>query len=214
MPPVTVHIALGGLIGAVLLAEHFDTRAVLVVMGAAGFPDLDVFIGFLMSGAHRAVLHTLVLPVGLGVVLIWDLYLREKSSVRGQWGAYGIRVAWVSIVTMTLAHIVLDSFGSGINAFWPLYDRFYMISGNLVFTYNNGFTVDFIEVVRLGTTADTHYGTGFDTVNTASGRRFPVALTGEQFVLLIASCMVVTRRIVEEQRTPTTSRTIEYLSED
>lgn len=214
MPPVTVHIALGGLIGAVLLAEHFDTRAILITMGAAGLPDLDVFVGFVMAGAHRAVLHTLLLPIGLGAMLVWDVWMREESFVREHWGEYGVRVVWVSIVTLTLAHIVLDSFGSGINAFWPLYDRFYMISGNLVFRYHHGVTVDFLEVVELGTTTNTHFGTGFDSVNGAGERRFPVALTGEQFVLLIASGMVVARRVVEDQRTPTTSRTREYLSED
>lgn len=214
MPPVTVHIALGGLIGAVLLADHFDTRAILVVMGAAGLPDLDVFIGFFVLGAHRTVLHTWLLPVGLGAVFVWDVYMREKSFIRGRWGTYGVQVVWVSIVAMTLAHTALDTFGSGVNALWPLYDRFYMLSGNFVFTYDNGFTVDFVDVIELGTTADTHYGTGFDTVNDTGGRRFPVALTGEQFVLLITSCMVVGRRIIEEQRVPTTAGTPEYISED
>lgn len=214
MPPVPVHIALGGLIGAVLLANRFDTRAILIVMGAAGIPDLDVFFGFVIPGAHRAVLHTLLFPAALSAMLVWDVYVRDESYVRGRWDAYGVHVAWVAIVTMTVAHILLDSFGSGINAFWPVYDRFYMLSGNLVVRYHNGFTVDFIRVVELGTTTDTHYGTGFDTVNAAGERRFPVALTGEQFVLLLTSCGVVARRILEEQRTTTTSQTPEYVSED
>lgn len=214
MPPVTVHIALGGLIGAVLLAEHFDTRAILVVMGAAGIPDLDVFVGFVLPGTHRAALHTLLFPTLLTLLLVWDIYLREESYVLRQWGTYGVQVAWISIVSMTLGHIVLDSFGDGINAFWPLYDRFYMISGNLVLWHDNGLAVDFIEVVELGTTADTHYGTGFDTVRPDGRRRFPVALTGEQFVLILASGAVVTRRIIEDLRTTTTTRVADYLSED
>lgn len=214
MPPVTVHIALGGLIGAVLLAEHFDTRSILVVMGAAGVPDLDVFIGFVLPGAHRAALHTLLFPTVLTALLVWDVYLREVSYVRERWSAYGVQVAWVAVVSMTLAHVLLDLFGSGINPFWPLYDRFYMLSGDLVFWYQNGFTYDFVTVVELGTTADTHYGTGFDTVRSDGRRRFPIALSGEQFALLVTSGAVVTRRIIEDYRTPTTSRTTEYLSED
>ncbi|ADJ14732.1 metal-dependent hydrolase [Halalkalicoccus jeotgali] len=213
MPPVTVHIALGGLIGAVLLADHFDTRAIFVVMGAAAVPDLDVFVGFVIPGAHRAALHSVLFPIMLSVLLIWDVYWRERSFVSGRWGTYGVQVCWVAIVSMTLAHIVLDSFGSGINAFWPVYDRYYMITGDLVFWHDGGFTVDVLNVVELGTTADTHYGTGFDTVR-ANGRRFPVALTGEQFVLLVASGAAITRRIVEDLRTTTTARTAEYLSED
>ncbi|KYH26529.1 hypothetical protein HAPAU_16280 [Halalkalicoccus paucihalophilus] len=214
MPPVTVHIALGGLIGAVLLANHFDIRSILLVMVAAGVPDLDVFVGFVIPGAHRAALHTLLFPVLLTALLVWDVYLRETSYVRERWNDYGVHVAWVAIVSITLAHLLLDSFGSGINAFWPLYDRFYMLSGDVVLWHDNGFTVDFVRVIELGTTADTHYGTGFDTVRADGRRRFPVALTGEQFVLLVASGMVVFRRIVDEQRAPTTSGTAEYLSED
>lgn len=214
MPPVTVHIALGGLIGAVLLAEHFDTRAILAVMVTAGTPDLDVFVGFVMPGAHRAALHTLFFPLALSAVLVWDLYLRETSYVRGQWSAYGVRVAWVSILAMTVGHIMLDAFGSGINAFWPLYDQFYMITGDLVIWYDNGFTVDFLRVIELGTTTNTHFGTGFDTVNAAGQRRFPIAMTGEQLVLLVASGMVISRRILDNQRTTTPSPSPAYLSED
>lgn len=214
MPPVTVHVALGGLIGVVLLAEQFDTRAVLVVMVAAGIPDLDVFIGFFMPGAHRAVLHTVLLPTVLGIVFVWDVWLREESYIRTRWGAYGVRIAWVSIVTLTVAHIFLDAFTSGINLFWPLHDRFYMFSGNFALAYHNGFTVEFIEIIELGTTADTHYGTGFDTVGSSGARRFPIATSGEQFVLLVASYAVIARRIVHDQRTGTTAPIAEHVSDD
>lgn len=214
MPPVTVHIALGGLIGAVLLAEHFDTRAILVVMGVSGVPDLDVFIGFVVPGAHRAVLHTLLFPALLSTIFVWDVYVREESYIRGCWGAYGVRVVWVAVVAMTLGHIVPDAFDTGINAFWPLHDQFYMITGSLVFTYHNGLIIEFVEIIELGTTADTHYGTGFDTVSPTGARRFPVAATGEQFMVLLASGIVLARRIISDQRTPTTAPSAEFLSED
>lgn len=214
MPPVTVHIALGGLIGTVLLAEYFDTRSILIVMGAAGVSDLDVVFEVFMSGAHRTVFHTLILPLGLGIILGWDIYGRENSFIATRWDAYGIRVIWVSIVTLTLAQILLDSFGSGINAFWPLYDRFYMLSGDVSIIYNNGFQVDFVKIIELGTTADTYYGTGFDTKNVGGKRRFPVALTTEQVALQIVCYGAIVHRIVAERRATPASPTFDYLSED
>ncbi|MEM4782511.1 MAG: metal-dependent hydrolase, partial [Halalkalicoccus sp.] len=136
------------------------------------------------------------------------------SYVYDRWGAYGVRVAWVSIVAMAFGHIALDAFDTGINAFWPIYDQFYRVSGHLVLAYQGGFTVDFIEVTELGTTGDIHYRTGFDSVDADGARRFPVSLSGEQFVLLVVSGLVVGRRLVEDQRAATTAPATEYMNED
>jgi hypothetical protein len=138
MPSTVVHVALAGLVGTALLAEHFDWKAVLMVMAATALVDFDVFLGFWIDGAHRAAFHTLLVPLLGSVLLWWDLRYRDRSRLRSQWGARGVRVAWVSVVTVTFAGIGLDAFFNGVNLFYPVHDRFYTFSGKVFYSTEEG----------------------------------------------------------------------------
>ncbi|WIV66333.1 metal-dependent hydrolase [Natrialbaceae archaeon AArc-T1-2] len=216
MPSTVVHVALAGLMGAALLGEEFDTRAILVVMAATAIIDLDTLIGIYVPGTHRAALHNVWVVLIPGTFLLWDVTLRDESYVLRRWGAYGYRVAWVTLVTVLVAHILLDAFYNGVNLFWPLHDRFYDLSGKLAVTDQRGLVQTFVELeagddgatvadstVR-GTTEDTHYSTGFDpTRGETPGdveRTFPIASSGELFVVTIAGYATVAYRIFEERR--------------
>ncbi|WP_435175328.1 metal-dependent hydrolase [Halorussus sp. AFM4] len=168
MPSTVVHVALAGLIGTALLAEHFDGKAVAVVMAAVALVDFDVFLGFWIEGAHRAAFHTLLLPA-LGGALLWaDLRGRglprvqsrlgsgaespalalvsDRSLVRARWGARGVRVAWVALVAVAFAGIGLDAFFNGANLLYPVHDRFYTFSGKIFYSTKDGFVQTLVRV--------------------------------------------------------------------
>lgn len=167
MPSTVVHVAFAGLVAAALLADHFDGGTVLVVMAATAFLDLDVIVGFWIAGAHRAAFHTLLLPGLVGATLWWDLrgrahprvqsrtsgFVRERSLVRSRWGARGVRTAWVSVAAMTLAGVGPDAAFNGANLFYPVHDRFYELSGKVLYSTHDGF-VQTIVTVDLDALAD------------------------------------------------------------
>jgi inner membrane protein len=208
MPSTVVHCALAGLLAAGLLGEHFDTRAVAVVLLAAVFPDLDAFAGFLVPSGHRSVLHTILLPLGLSVLLYSDTHLRERSFVRHRWQSWGVRVAWVSIATIAFAAIGLDLVAGGVNLFYPVYNQFYELSGKLLFSNNRGLVQTFVEfgegsTAARGTTEQYRIGSG---VNPTRGtepqnveRIFPVAQSGWQLLLIVTSVFVLAVRLWERR---------------
>jgi len=204
MPSTLVHIAVAGLLGTALLGAAFDRRAILTVMAVAAVPDLDTLLGLWLPGAHRAYLHTLVLPAVLGIVLWWDVAVRSESTLRRRWGATGVRVAWVSLLGMVLAHSLYDGVVNGVNLFWPLQDRFYDLSGHLLYSTQRGLLQTFVDLSPAGgtvegTTATTHYYTGVDPNRGAEPanveRIFHLVQSGERLLLTIAGFGVVAFRL-------------------
>jgi len=139
-------MAFAGLLAAALLGTHFDRRAVLVVMAFTVLPDLDSFIALVSVAGHRTVLHTYLLPVGLGVLLAADTQLRESSFVRDRWGQWGVAVGWVSLLCMAVAGIGLDFIEAGVNPLWPLHDQFYALNGKVELSDERGLIQTFVEV--------------------------------------------------------------------
>ncbi|MFP8958562.1 metal-dependent hydrolase [Natrialbaceae archaeon A-CW3] len=216
MPSTVVHVGLAGLVGAALLGDRFDTRAILFVMAATAIIDLDTLIGIYFPGTHRAALHNVWVVVIPGILLYWDANVRDRSFVRSRWGAYGYRVGWVTLVAVLFAHILLDAFYNGVNLFWPVYDRFFDLSGKLIVTNERGVVQTFVELesdssgrslsesTARGTTADTHYSTGFDPTREEPPedveRIFPIASSGELFIVTVIGYLTVGYRIFESRR--------------
>ena len=214
MPSVLVHVAFAGLLGTALLGDRFSARAIGVVMVATASIDSDTLIGLLAPGAHRTLFHNVWIVLVPAALLYWDVAVRQSSVVRERWGADGVRVAWVSLVTVLFAHVLLDAFYNGVNLFWPLRDRFLDLSGKLLVSDQRGVVQTFVEfdaaeggvdesTVR-GTSTDTYYSTGFNPAPgepTADAERtFPIAGTGERLVLVVASFLTVGVRILETER--------------
>jgi hypothetical protein len=205
MPSTLVHLAVAGLLGAALL-RTFDWRAAAVVMGVAVVPDLDTFVGLAIPGAHRAALHTALLPLLLGAVLAYDTVVRERSAVGARWGAHGVRVAWVSVVALAVAGIGIDLFYNGVNLLYPLHDQFYDLSGKLVWSNQRGVvqTMFDVEQARTGTTQTTHYSTGVDPSRGSEPenveRIFPVATSGLQFLVTVTGFGVTAFRVWETHK--------------
>jgi membrane-bound metal-dependent hydrolase YbcI (DUF457 family) len=162
MPSLVVHVALAGLVGAALLGREYDRRSVLLVLLVPVIPDLDAFAGFVLPGAHRALLHTLLIPLGAALLVSFDTHVRESSWLRGRYGARGVHLAWVAVVVYAFAGIGLDLFTRfGANPFYPLHDQFYAVSGELQYSTTVGWEQTFVELNLGGeAAADTGGGGG------------------------------------------------------
>jgi hypothetical protein len=208
MPSTVVHVALACLLAAALLDEHFDARAVLVVAAVVAFPDLDVFVGMVVPGTHRAAFHTLLIPVVLGAILYYDTRVRERSSVLARWGEWGARVAWVGVAAYALAAIGPDLFYNGVNLLYPVHDQFYDFSGRLYYSTQDGLVQTMVEwsepETQSRTTGNTHYSTGVDPERGSEPeeveRIFPLAWSGMEFLLVLVGYGTVGWRLWEQRR--------------
>lgn len=219
MPSTVVHVGLAGLLGVALLGDRFDAKAILVVLAATAALDLDTVIGMGWAGTHRAALHNLFVVAAPAALLYWDVRFRENSVVRARLGADAPRVLWVTLACLLVAHILLDAFFNGVNLFWPLHDQFYDLSGKLYLSNHDGLVQTFVEFsttddgsqtvsesTTAGTTETTHYETGFDPgpeTEPDTERIFPIAYTGERFVVALAGYLAVSVRLWEERRSNT-----------
>lgn len=207
MPSTLVHVAVGGLLGAGLLGAGFDKRAAAVVVVAAALPDVDTFAGFVLPGAHRALLHTFLLPAVLVALVAYDTRVRSVSRLRTRFGSRGVRLAWVGIVALVGGGILPDLFANGVNAFYPVHDAFYTVNGRLYLSNQQGLVQTFVDVSPAEparTTRNFHYSTGADPSPGAEPenveRIFPVAMSGIQLMLLVLSAFVVGVRLRENGR--------------
>ncbi|MFC5366195.1 metal-dependent hydrolase [Salinirubrum litoreum] len=202
MPSTVVHVAVAGLVGCALLADDFSPRAIGVVLLAAVVPDLDTFAGLVLPGAHRSLLHTLLLPALLAAVLLWDTRLAATSRLRARWGESAPRVAWVAVAGLLAGGIAPDLFTNGVNAFYPLHDAFYTVNGELLLSDQRGVVQTFVELQPEQppqTTETIHYSTGVDP---SPGREpenveriFPVAASGTQLLLILLGTGSVLARL-------------------
>ncbi|WP_436903028.1 metal-dependent hydrolase [Halovenus halobia] len=213
MPSTLVHAAVAGLIGAALLGDAFDKRALLVVVVVVAIPDLDSFIALVSSAGHRTSLHNLAVPA-LAVLLWWvDVHVREQSLLRSRWGAWGVRVAWVAIVVYALGHVLLDLTDGYANLFWPLHDQFYTLRGEMELSNQRGLVQTFRDSERgflllepRGTSRDVQITTGVDPGTTPSGetaeRTFPLFGSGLELLVALTGGVLTAARLRVSQRLP------------
>ncbi len=207
------HVALAGLVACTLLAEEFDARALAVVGGATVFIDLDVFVGWVVIGAHRAAFHTLLLPAAVGAAVYYDTRVRERSALRERWGSYGVRVSWVTVAAVTLGGIVPDATFNGVNLLYPVHDQFYAFDGELFYSTDRGIVQTFVDIEESarGSTSETQFYTGVDPEPNSTGadvgggdepapeRIFPVVGNGDQLAVVLASVVAVAGRLRRSQ---------------
>lgn len=221
MPSSVVHAALAFLVAVGLLGRFYDRRALVVLLGIVIFPEIDTFAGLFMDGAHRTVLHNMVLAALAGGVLYWET-TREGSKVRSLWGARGVRIAWVGLFVHTFAHISLDwTHLSGINALWPLFDQFVTLDGELALSTTDGVVQTFVEISedpetgqgvidagQGGTRAENHVANPAQPSDEPEpgpvDRRFPIAVHGWQLYLVVAGAFTV---LAKRLQTPRPSET-------
>ena len=146
MPSPVVHAGVAFLVGVGLLGTYYDRRALLVIVGLLLLPEIDTLAGLVLEGAHRSLLHTLLLPISLTPLLYWDT-VRDESWLRDRFGGYGVRLAWVGLFVHVFVQIGLDwSHLDGVNLFYPLLDRFFKLDGEAYLSTADGFVQTFVEV--------------------------------------------------------------------
>lgn len=207
MPSLAVHWALAGLIAASLLRDEFDGRALVIVLVVTAIPDLDVFIGLLYTGTHRAALHNLFIPGITAALVYYDVHYREVSLMLSRFGPRGVQIAWVSLFSFVVAGIGMDLFWNGANLFYPVHDRFYRLWGKVVISSQRGLVQTIWQTGEVadglssvgGTTQNTHYSTGVDPSpgKEPAGieRIFPIAQGGFQVALVVTSLVVTSTRL-------------------
>jgi hypothetical protein len=205
MPSTVVHLAIGAVVAAALLSDEFDRRSVAVVLAATTVPDLDTFAGLVMQGTHRALLHTLVLPAVAGAILAYDTRIRAVSRLRGRWGGRGVRMAWVALAALLVGGIFPDLMTNGVNAFYPLYDRFLTVDGELLLSNQRGVVQTFVDLSTQPerTTENTHYWTGVDPTRGEEPanveRIFPIVRSGFQLLVIVLGVFTLGARFHEER---------------
>ncbi|MFB6284529.1 MAG: metal-dependent hydrolase [Halobacteria archaeon] len=197
MPSELFHAALAGLIATSLLKDEFSVKTLGVVVGVTVIPVLDTFVGLVVPGGHRAVLHNLFLPVSLGAMVALDWrYRRMLIDTPAR-----LKVAVVSVFSLTFAGIGVDFFYNGVNLFYPLHDQFIEPTGHFYLSNMEGLV--FFDFSGLGGTSEVHYPTAADpTRGEESGdveRRLPISWTGIQFVVTLTGFIVVGARLLMER---------------
>ena len=215
MPSSVVHAGFAFLVAAGLLGRYYGRRALIALLAVLLVPETDTIAGFVLEGAHRSLLHNLLLPAVAAVVLYWDT-TRGDSWLRGRAGDYGVRLAWVGLFVHAFAHVALDWYHlDGINLLYPAVDRFFELSGEAYLSSAEGFVQTFVEVAtdpEAGTTS-VDAGQGGTTQNThvpnpaqpSSGsepggdagpvdRRAPVAVRGWQLYLVLVGLFTLVAR--------------------
>lgn len=146
MPSTLVAAALAGLLAAALLEDHFDARAVAVIVAAGAAPDLDAVAALAMEGLHNALLHNVFVPGVAAAVVLWDTRHRESSWLRERYGARGVRVVWVAVAAYVVPGILLDLLNVESAApLWPVHDRFYAVVGKFEVTTHEGVVFTFLQ---------------------------------------------------------------------
>lgn len=226
MPSTVVHVGFALLVAAGLLTDTLDRRLLGLLVAVLVAPELDTAAGLMLPGAHRSLLHTLLLP-GLAVgLLYYDTRVRprEASWLRRRCGPRGVRVAWTLLAVHLFAHLLLDyAHLEGINAFYPVHDSFYRLEGELYISNVDGIVQTFVDVSpsgdgngvavdagATGTTEDTRVanpvdpggepdaGGGVDGEDESVDRRFPIAVQGWQLYLVAIGLFATAARRLQD----------------
>jgi len=208
MPSTVVHLAIGGVVAAGLLGDDFDRRSVAVVLAATAVPDLDTFAGLYLQGAHRALLHTLLLPLTAGALLAYDTRVRDASWLRDRWGGRAVHVSWVAVAALLFGGVLPDLMTNGVNAFYPLYDRFLTVDGELLLSNQRGVVQTFVDLsppeAEPSTTENTHYWTGVDPSRGDEPenveRIFPVVRSGFETLVVLLGAFTLGARFRADRR--------------
>lgn len=217
MPSTVVHAGLALVLMTGLLGRFYDRRALGVLLVILLIPEIDTLIGTLMAGAHRTLLHNLVLVACLGAWVFWDTH-RESSWLRDHVGDAGVRIAWVGLFIHLFAHILLDwAHLEGINLLWPAHDQFFRLEGKAYLSTADGFVQTFVEFAEDpdtgsrvidagggGTRRETHVANPVQPEPEPEpgpvDRRLPIAVQGWQLYLIVTGIFTAAARTIQSSR--------------
>lgn len=218
MVSTVAHAGFALLLAAGLLKGAYDRKALAIVLLVVMLPEIDTLLGPAMPGAHRTVGHNFVLPAAAGLLLYYDARLRETSLLRERFADRGVRIVWVVLFVHFFAHVFLDwAHMDGVNALWPLHDRFFRLEGELLWSSADGFVQTFVDIdfdpetgERVvdpgtgGTTGTVHVNNPVepdspDELVETVDRRFPIAARGWRLYLVLVGAFTVVARRFQSQ---------------
>ncbi|WP_280587793.1 metal-dependent hydrolase [Halorubrum sp. Boch-26] len=219
MVSTVVHAGFAVLLAVGLLDDRFDRRALAVLLVAVVAPDADSFLGPLMSGAHRTVGHTLVIPAVVALLLYYDTRVRETSLVRDRLSSRQIAVAWAALFAHVFAAVALDWVHfDGVNVLWPLRDQFLLLDGEVLLSTADGFVQTFVDLRvdpetgtrtvdagATGTTETVHVNNPVEprdpdeAIEEPVERIFPVASAGWRLYLVGTGLFVLAARRLQDR---------------
>ena len=201
MPSTLVHVSVGAVVATALLGDDTDLPALVVVLGAVAFVDLDAFVGLVLPGAHRSLFHSVLFPLVLVAFLLADAR-RSGSVIRARYGADGVRVGLVAVVAVLVGGILPDLVTNGVNLLYPLHDAFYTVNGELLLSNQRGVVQTFVDRSPDGparTTRNLHYSTGVDPSPRAEPedveRVFPLVSSGLELLIVLLGALAVAARL-------------------
>lgn len=202
VPSTLVHLAIACLIAAALLGRAYGVRSLAVVLGVVAFVDLDVFVGMVVLGAHRAAFHTLLWPGIAAAALAYDVRIRERSWLRERAGEHAPRVAAVAVVAVAFAGVAPDLVTNGANVLYPLHDQFYALDGRIRLSTERGLVQTFVEEeTARGSSGETQYYTGADPDPESGGaepdaeRTFMVVDSGMEALLVVLGSVTAVAKL-------------------
>lgn len=206
MPSLIPHAGLALLLAIGLLGRYYSKKAIALILVVLVFPELDTVLGLVIDGAHRTLLHNLLLPGVLATLLAWDSTW-GPAWVHNRFGTTGVRIIWVAILAHTFAHVFLDwTHLEGINLLWPLHDQFFKLEGELYLSNTDGLVQTFIDVTTDPQTGEQTIDAGGGGSRTETqvanpvqpgsdaepaGRRFLLVNQGWQLYLVFAGLFTV-----------------------
>lgn len=213
MPSTLAHAGFAVLLLAALWRGPIDRRILALLLVVIAAPEADSLAGLWLDGAHRALLHSLTIPLVVGAWLYWDTRVRgpDASRLRGRFGPLGVRLAWIVLFAHVFAHALLDyAHLEGINVLYPVYDRFFRLEGDLLLSSTDGLVQSFVEVQTdpetgavsrdvgsVGTTADTHVANPVELSpepDPDDPILLPIAESGWQLYLVLTGLFVLVAR--------------------
>jgi len=121
-----------------------------------------------------------------------------------------VRLGWLAVAVVVFAGIGPDLFSNGVNLFWPIHDQFYTLDGEIELSTTRGIVQTVVDLSPeatsrpASTTQNTFYSTGIDPSPGAEPanveRTFPIAWSGLEILLLIASTTIVSVRLALRRR--------------
>jgi membrane-bound metal-dependent hydrolase YbcI (DUF457 family) len=136
VPSWLPHVVIPGLVALALFP--IERRRILLLAPLVWVPDLD----YIIPEQHRAVTHTVWIPIAIFAGLLW-LWRRRDPSAR--FGEYSTRPGAPANLTLASyyigSHLFLDIFAGGVVLFWPVLNtNFYYLFEIYLDTSNNTFT--------------------------------------------------------------------------
>ncbi|AWB27404.1 metal-dependent hydrolase [Halococcoides cellulosivorans] len=136
----------------------------------------------------------------------WASFVRRVVAARTP---RRLRLGWLVVAVVVFAGIGPDLFSNGVNLFWPIHDQFYTLNGEIELSTTRGIVQTVVDLSPdptqpASTTQNTFYSTGVDPTPGAEPanveRTFPIAWSGLEILLMIASATIVSVRLALARR--------------